>query len=158
MIKNTIILFILTAFCHLANAQNGAIAGGGNATNLTGSFSYSVGQIVNSFSTGANGSVAEGLQQPFEIWTLGTDNFPNIVLEMSVYPNPATSNITLVISDLISENLYFQLVDVTGKQISETKILNKETQISLENLNASIYFLIVNNQMKTIKTFKIIKN
>ena len=155
--KNTILLLLFTISCQLTVAQNAAVATGGIATGSGGSFSYSVGQIADKFATSANGSLSEGLQQPFEILTLGTDNYPNIILEMSVYPNPTKSNVTLKIADLDSENLGYQIFDVAGKQISEAKISNIETQISLENLNASIYFLNINDNKKTIKTFKIIK-
>ena len=155
--KNTLQLILILACCTVFGQQQ-AVSAGGEATGSGGSSSYSIGQIAQNYSIGSNGSLSEGLQQPFEFSTLGTDNFPNIVLEMSTYPNPATRNVTLKIANLYSENLSYQIVDITCKQISEVKILNVETQISLENLNASIYFLIVNNQTKTIKTFKIIKN
>ena len=157
MTKNIIILFILTIFCQLTNAQNGAVATGGNAIGSGGSFSYSVGQIADKFATSANGSLSEGVQQPFEILTLGTDDFPNILLEMTVYPNPTTSNVILKINDLDSENLRFQILDLTGKLISKDLIVNSETQISFENLNSGIYFLKVIQSNKIIKTFKIIK-
>ncbi len=153
---------MFTFCCQYIFAQNAVVANGGNATGSGGSFSYSVGQIAYNFSTIANGSVSEGVQQPFEISTLGTDNFSNIVLEMFVYPNPTTSSITLKIADLDFENLKYQIIDLSGKQIVSARILDLETQISLENLNASIYFVnvIARNEAisgKTIKTFKIIK-
>ncbi len=158
MTKNTIILFILTTFCQLTFAQNGAVSAGGIATGSGGNVSYSIGQIANSFSTGSNGSVAEGIQQPFEISTLGFDNFPNINLEIAVYPNPTTNNVTLKIGDFSSENLSYQLFDVAGKQIANEKIANEKISISLENQSSGIYFLNIQDINKTLKTFKIIKN
>ncbi len=158
MQKNTIILIILIAFCQLNYGQNGAIAAGGSVSSSGGNISYTIGQIAQSYSSGANGSVAEGLQKPFEISTLGNDDFPCISLEMKVYPNPTIDNLVLKIGELTNENLACQLYDVTGKQIANEKIINFETQINLENLNAAIYFLEIKNQNKTIKTFKIIKN
>ncbi len=158
MIKSTIILLIITTFCQLSFAQNGVVSAGGFATGTGGSVSYSTGQIANSFASGSNGSVAEGLQQPFEISTLGNDDFPSIILEMKVYPNPTTSNVILKISDFSTENLVYQLFDVAGKQIANEKIINSETHINMTSLNVAIYFLEVKNQNKTIKNFKIIKN
>ena len=156
MIKTCIILFF--SFCNqFVIAQKAVVGTGGNATGVGGSFSYSVGQIAYNFSTSANGSASEGVQQPFEILTLGTDDFPNIILEMTVYPNPTTSKIILKITDLDSENLRFQILDLTGKLISKDLIVNSETQISFENLNSGIYFLKVIQSNKIIKTFKIIK-
>jgi hypothetical protein len=39
---------------------------GGEATGSGGSVSYSVGQVVYTTNTGINGSVAQGVQQPYE--------------------------------------------------------------------------------------------
>ncbi|WP_310556157.1 T9SS type A sorting domain-containing protein [Flavobacterium sp.] len=161
--KKIFFLLVFAFLSFISKAQNAGVSAGGNATGIGGSVSYSIGQVALSFSSATNGSVSEGLQQTFEISTLGTNNFPNIVLEMTIYPNPTANNITLKISDLVSENFSYQLFDMAGKQIFKEKIKNSETSISLENLNASIYFLQVIDTVKpiskqTIKTFKIIKN
>lgn len=152
-------LFLLFGFLiPKIHSQNAVVVSGGDATGSGGKVSYSVGQIAYTYASGSNGSVSQGEQQPFEISTLGVDNFPTITLEMSLYPNPTSTNATLKIQDLDSENLTYQLFDVRGKQISESKISNSETQINMESFNAAIYFLEVKNQNKTIKNFKIIKN
>lgn len=152
-------LFLLFGFLFpKVYSQNAIVVSGGDATGSGGKVSYSVGQIAYTYASGSNGSVSQGEQQPFEISTLGVDNFPTITLEMSLYPNPTTTNATLKIQNLDSENFTYQLFDVTGKQISESKISNSETQINMESFNAAIYFLEVKNQNKTIKNFKIIKN
>jgi Secretion system C-terminal sorting domain len=154
-------LFLVFFFGFLipkVHSQNAVVGAGGNATGTGGKVSYSIGQITYTFASGSNGSVSQGMQQPFEISTLGNDNFPNITLEMSVYPNPTANNVTLKIADFSTENLSYQLFDVTGKQISESKITSYEISIVMENLTASIYFLNIIDANKTIKTFKIIKN
>ena len=48
-------------------AQESVNATGGNALGSGGSVSYSVGQLTYQTHVGTNGSVAEGVQQPFEI-------------------------------------------------------------------------------------------
>ncbi len=140
------------------HSQLTIVATGGDAIGTGGKVSYSIGQIAYSYESGSNGSVAQGVQQPFEIYTLGNDDFPTITLEMIVFPNPTFNNVTLIIADYSTENLSYQLFDVNGKQIFDEKITYSETQINMLNLNSSIYFLEVTNQNKTIKTFKIIKN
>lgn len=145
------------------HSQNAVVGAGGNATGTGGKVSYSIGQIAYTYASGSNGSVSQGVQQPFEISTLGVDNFPSITLEITVYPNPTSNNITLKIAGFSTYNLVYQLIDVAGKQITYEKVSNSETSISMENLNSSIYFLqvIASNEAisnKTIKTFKIIKN
>jgi hypothetical protein len=157
--KLNLLLFLLFGFLiPKVHSQNAVVVSGGDATGTGGKVSYSIGQIAYTYASGSNGSVSQGVQQPFEISTLGTDEFPTITLEMNVYPNPTTSNVTLKIGDFSTENLSFQLFDIAGKQIYESEISTSETSIIMENLTASIYFLNIIDANKTIKTFKIIKN
>jgi opacity protein-like surface antigen len=141
-----------------ASAQQAIVPSGGKATGSGGTYTYSIGQLCYSSTTGATGSVNQGVQQPFEIVTLGNDDFPEIQLTMSVYPNPTTSFVNLNIQNDVLENLYYQLFDIKGKQIQYRKITSSETQISMENVAAAIYILHVSDNIKLLKTFKIIKN
>lgn len=62
---SVIVLFCLgitNTFAQQANASSGAVASGSG-----GSVSYSVGQLVIKTETGSAGSVAQGVQQPYEI-------------------------------------------------------------------------------------------
>jgi Secretion system C-terminal sorting domain len=158
--KTNKFLFILLIgfFIQNAKAQKSVVASGGKATGTGGKVSYSVGQVAYTTASGTGGTVTQGVQQPFEIVTLGTDNFPKITLSASVYPNPTTSMLNLKIDNFNFENLQFYLSDVTGKQLQTEKIREAETTIQMENLPQAVYFLNVMNNNKTIKTFKIIKN
>jgi Secretion system C-terminal sorting domain len=159
IMKLKLFLFLLIGFLiPKAHSQNTVVVAGGDATGTGGKVSYSVGQIAYTYASGANGSVSQGVQQPFEISTLDNNDFPSITLEMSVSPNPTTNNVTLKIADFSTESLSYQLFDISGKQIRKEQILISETSIKMENLNAAIYFLSVFNQNKKIKTFKINKN
>lgn len=141
-----------------ASAQQSNVASGGNAIGLGGKSSYSIGQVSYSSASGTNGSVTQGEQQPYEIFTLGNDNFPEIQLAIVVYPNPTTAFVNLKIENQPLENLNYQLFDTSGRQIQNQKIHITETQISMENLSSAIYFLQVLDNNKLLKTFKIIKN
>ena len=158
MKSSLFLLFLYGFLIPKVHSQNAVVGAGGNATGNGGKVSYSIGQSTYTFASGTNGFVSQGIQQPFEISTLGNDNFPNIVLEMSVFPNPTIGNVTLKIAILDSEVTSYQLFDVTGKHIISEQISKTTTEINMNNLNAAIYFLNVTNQNATIKTFKIIKN
>lgn len=157
--KKTKLLFSILLGIGLtsAKAQQATVASGGVASGINGNTSYSIGQIVYSTNLGSTGTISQGIQQPYEIYTLGTGNFPNISLQMIVYPNPTTSSINLKIENLTSSNLEYQLFDLLGKQIASQKISQTETQISLENFPSTTYFINVSDNSKTIKSFKIIK-
>ncbi|MEJ5266144.1 MAG: hypothetical protein WHT29_12590, partial [Bacteroidales bacterium] len=77
-------------------AQESVNATGGNAFGSGGSVSYSVGQVVYTTNSGTNGSVAQGVQQPYEISVVtGLEEAKGINLSVSAYPNPTTDYLTL---------------------------------------------------------------
>jgi hypothetical protein len=139
-------------------AQQAIPASGGNGSGGGGTVSYTIGQIVYSTNTGTNGSVAEGVQQPFEISVVtAVEEAKDITLEFVVYPNPATDFVVLKIGDYEPENLSYYLYDNGGKLIEKTKIQGRETNISMQALSPATYFLKVSEKNQVLKTFKIIK-
>ena len=142
----------------VAKAQQATVAGSGDVKNASGSVSYSVGQVAYGNSSGSGGSVNQGVQQPYEFFTLGTNDFPNINLEMTVYPNPTNAILNLSIKDFKSKTMYYQLYDVTGRQVKEAKILDALTPIDFQSAASANYVLSVFDQGKMLKSFKIAKN
>ena len=138
-------------------AQQATTASGGDASGSGGSVAYSVGQIVYTTHTGSNGSVAQGVQQPYEISiTLGLAE-AGILLNLFAYPNPTTNYLTLQI-DNYDNGLSYQLFDISGKLLETNGIVANSTTIKMEQLATATYFLKVIQNNKEIKTFKIIKN
>ena len=157
--KNTItsVAFLFLGLGGL-HAQETVLPTGGEATGTGGTASYSVGQVVYTTATGTNGSVAQGVQQPYEISTTVGINETTIQLELSVYPNPTTNYLQLKVDSEKLENLNFQLIDLQGKVIENKKVTANSTTISMEALPKAIYFLNVTKDNQVVKTFKIIKN
>ena len=88
--KQGIFCALLLGIGLTAKAQQANPAAGGDATGSGGSVAYSVGQIVYTTHTGTTGSVAQGVQQPYEISVvLGIEN-SLIDLDINAYPNPTT--------------------------------------------------------------------
>lgn len=82
-------------------AQKAILTSGGEASGNTGTLSYSIGQVVYQVHTGSNGSVAEGVQQPFEIQEVtGIENVFGVNLTISTFPNPVVENLTLSVENL----------------------------------------------------------
>lgn len=139
-------------------AQQGVITSGGNATGSGGSASYTVGQVAWNMFSGTNGSVLQGIQQPYEISIIsGIDDF-NITLHYVVYPNPTIGAVTLSIDDTDLEGLQYQLYSMSGVLLQKKSIEAVETEIHLETYPSSIYFLRVIKDQIVIKLFKIVKN
>lgn len=140
------------------HAQDATSASGGNATGVGGTYSYMVGQLVYTTNTGINGSVAQGVLQPYEISTVLGVDMDEINLELIVYPNPTTNYLTLKIDDSKYSTINFQLIDMQGKLLRKGKMITNSTTIKIEDLPQSTYFLNVTDNNKIVKTFKIIKN
>jgi hypothetical protein len=151
-------LFLLGLGLQGIKAQETVSPTGGNASGAGGTVSYTVGQVAYSTYFGANGSVAEGVQQPYEISVyVAVPQTEGIHLAMAAYPNPATDHLMLTIGGYDNENLSYQLFDANGKLIAGEKITQADTRIGMSGLAVANYFLKVTDNGKEIKTFKIIK-
>jgi hypothetical protein len=140
-------------------AQTSINATGGNASGSGGSVSYSVGQVVYTTHTGTNGSVAEGVQKPFEISVVtGLEEAKGINLSVTAYPNPTTDFLQLKVESEKLKDLSYQLYDMTGKLLQNKKLTGTETQIDMSSYVPATYFVRVIAESKSIKEFKIIKN
>jgi len=132
-------------------------ASGGDATGSGGSVAYSVGQIVYTTSTGTTGSVAQGVEQAYEIYSVGIKE-TTLNISLSVFPNPTSDFLTLKVDDYNNETLSFDLLDEQGKLILSEQITNQETQVAMSTLARGSYFINIVQTNKQIQTFKIIKN
>jgi hypothetical protein len=157
--KIIIILFLFGLVTMVTHAQETITTAGGNATGSDGSVSYTVGQIIYNTISGTIGSVAQGVQQPYEI-SVVTDvkNTEDINLKCLVYPNPTGGITKLVFESTEFENLSYRLFDINGVLMQEKKVESRETDISLEILSSSVYFLKVLKNNLEVKVFKIVKN
>jgi len=174
------LLFTFTLIPSIIQAQETIPATGGNASGSGGSVSYTIGQVLCTINTGTNGSVAQGVQQPFEISVVtAIEEAKGISLNYnySVYPNPAFDYLILKIEGDVKPQCIVSLYDINGKVqtqciaslydmngklITTQKITGNETTIVVSNLAPAAYFLkVIQTQgtasQKEIKTFKIIK-
>ena len=155
MVKTiTLIAFFASFTLH---AQQTVDASGGDATGTGGSSSYSVGQIVYTTHTGSNGSISQGVQQSYEIFTLSNAALSTVNLSATTYPNPTSDYVVLAISDDSLTDLSYALYDIQGKPIAKSTISSKDTQIDMLSLSAGTYLLNINQNNQKLKSFKIIK-
>jgi len=140
-----------------AQAQQVTTATGGDASGSGGTVAYSVGQVVYTTNTDVSGTVSQGVQQPYEIFTVGIKETELNIL-LSVFPNPTAYNLTLQISDYNNEKLSYQLFDMQGKLLNNGQVIAQQVQINTANLPPATYFInVVNQENKKIQSFKIIK-
>ncbi len=132
-------------------------ATGGDASGSGGTVAYSVGQIVYTTSTGTTGSVVQGVEQAYEISSVGIKETA-LNISLSVFPNPTSDYLTLKVEDYNNEALSYHLIDEQGKLVLNEQITNQETQVAMSTLARGAYFINIVQANKKIQTFKIIKN
>jgi len=92
MKNNTLLVFLAFSLSFSVQAQTShqvLSASGGDASGSGGTVAYSVGQIVYSTSTGTTGSVAQGVEQAYEISSVGIKETA-LNISLSVFPNPTS--------------------------------------------------------------------
>lgn len=151
-------LFLLSFGLTGLHAQEAFSAAGGNAGGTEGFASYTTGQVFYITYTGIDGSVAEGIQQPYDesgITAVGEKT--GITLEISVFPNPVADNLVLTVEHGEPATLTFQLRDVKGNLVRNKIITDRLTIIEMGTLASSTYFLTVMQHDIPVKTFEIVK-
>lgn len=155
---NLIAVFLLGLGLTGLQAQEAIPVTGGNVSGSGGSVSYSIGQVVYTTQAGTTGSVAQGVQQPYEISiVISIEEARGISLKCSAYPNPTTDYLTLKVENFQLSTFCFQLFDVSGKLLENKIIERNEESIVMSNLVPATYFLKVIQGNKEVKIFKIIK-
>lgn len=154
------ILFVLIMSSpFISFSQNSVVTAGGNGSSSGGAVSFSVGQVAFSSSTATTGDINQGVQQPIEVFELIKSEFENQTFNAILFPNPATTSVTLSINSANSNsNLEYQLTDVTGKIIRVGKISSVETTIDVLGFPQACYYVNVITSNKVLKTFKLLKN
>ncbi len=162
MIRSILSCFVvMTAFVVAVNAQSAIVPVGGDAQNNTGSVSYTVGQIAVATvsSDGGSVSVSEGVQQPYEIMTVGVNNYPQITLNAKIYPNPTDNMAQLELNgfEIPNGGLQAYLYDANGKLLQTILVTEDITVFHIGYYATGNYLLEVKSEGRSLKTFKVIR-
>ena len=145
----------------MVSAQSAIVPVGGDAQGNGGSVSYTVGQIAVQTASNSNGSVsvAEGVQQPYEIMTVGVDDYPQIALNAAVYPNPTENLAQLQLNgfEIPAGGLRATLYDGDGKRLQTLPVTDDLTPFQIGQYATGTYYLEVRDGKRVLKTFKIIR-
>lgn len=147
--------FLLVSY--MLQAQNGPVTAGGIGQDVTGSVSFSLGQVFDDFAFDWDNkhSVAEGLQQPYEFSNLDDDGFSAIL-----FPNPTSDYIYLQLDDnyqMPENGLVGLLYNNLGKLLQQISITEYKTQINMWPYSSSVYYLSIYDGGDKVGTYKIVK-
>lgn len=149
-------IFISSLVSLVAFGQERSVAAGGDISGSSGSFSFTVGLPDYSNYSGASGSVSEGVQQPFELFSLGIEEW-NTTIDFSVYPNPVSSYLTIDFPMKL-EDVSYEIIDGTGRIVKDGKLLEMSNVISLQELAMANYHFVVKQHSTVLRTYQIIKH
>lgn len=140
-----------------SQAQQATTASGGDITGSGGTVAYSIGQVIYTTNSADSGTVSQGVQQAYEIYTLGIQE-TELNISLSVFPNPTADYLTLQINGYTDERLSYQLFDIQGKLVNNGQVNTQQTQINTASFSSGTYLLkVVHRENKTVQSFKIIK-
>ena len=159
MRNNTIkiLAFLISSFCF---SQQDVVGTGGDAKSSTGSFSYSVGQILVSQMGSDNNTLSgdvitlnHGVQQYF---IPSCEKNRNI--KIIATPNPSKGLVNINFENWDDVQLSLSVFDILGKLILNTKLNTRNTQLNLSNLSSGIYIISIGNDCGGASSFKLILN
>lgn len=138
--------------------QTSVNAAGGEAS-VTGSSSasFTIGETVFTDPSGDEEVSSHGVQQSYEILT-GIDELASVELLLNLFPNPASSTVTLSISEPNVTDFRYRMYDLNGKLLLENRVQADLTLIPIERYPDATYLLEVLLDSRPVKSFTIIKN
>ena len=156
--KTKSLLILSFAFCATIQiqAQNNTVSAGADTEGSNGSVSYSIGQVVYTSATGINGSINQGVQQPYDYDVI--TGIEHTEIELNLYPNPTLGQVNLTIADSRTQEYSLSLFDATGRLIMQNSQLNGLNSFSMESYAAGAYTLSVFKKEELVKSFRIIRN
>ena len=162
MKQQILFAFLLTGITIIGYSQSTIVPVGGDAQGNSGTVSYTVGQIAVESAANSNGSITivEGVQQPYEIQTVGVDDYPHIALNAVVYPNPTDNLAQLQLNgfEIPADGLRAILYDGNGKQLQSVTITDDLTALQIGQYATGTYYLELRDGKRVLKTFKIVRS
>ena len=160
---SAIVLLALLCWGGGLRAQQAITSFGGDATSVTGSLSYSGGEIAVKTAyapaitvVNVTESFSEGVQQPITARDVQYQGIDALTVGVAIYPNPTADNIILECDQ--PTQLSYTLYNANGQTLSRGNYNGGQQIIDLQQLAAGTYMLHVATPDQTKKNiYKIIK-
>jgi len=150
-------LIYIVFITNILTAQQTISSAGGDVIGNGGSSSYTIGQFMYTTIVNDAGSVAQGIQQSIEIYSLSNRNLYSVSLEAVIYPNPTSEFVMLSVNKNKFSDLYYFVYDLQGRLRKSGEVNKEETYISLEKMESGIFLFEVKKDNQGLRTFKLIK-
>lgn len=149
-------IFSLLCVSASVQAQQATLSAGGSMQNSTGSFSFSLGQVVY---LGTSAALQEGVQQayPNDSSSVEIQELPLAQNSLAVYPNPFSQRVRVEIDDPKLSPLDYRLYNLAGALIKHGKISRNHAELTLSQLPAGVYYLQLSHPSAWQQSVKLLK-
>jgi hypothetical protein len=141
-----------------AYPQYNTISGGSTGSGSLGNSSFTIGQVFHVTLTNKIANNSKVIRQALKVSAFKNENLSDILLDVTVFPNPTSANVVVKITNVPFDEFDFLLYDLSGRMIMKQKVKSNETVILMDKLVGGMYVLKVNRNNRELQTFKIIKN
>ena len=118
--------------------------------------SWSIGETVTETHQNTTNVLTQGFHQ--NTYTVLAVDDHNFHFEMRAYPNPATDLITLEFEKYANNKFTVMVTDINGKILQSKPIDSQYLPLNFSSYAPGTYFLVIKQQNKPVKSFKILKN
>jgi hypothetical protein len=152
----TFLIFLLAFNCSGLLAQQVMGSAGSTFSNVSGSISFTIGEGIAQTLTKGGKTLTQGFHQA-TISVSILSEISNSDFSISVFPNPASDEVTIKMNQEKVSGLQYMLFDINGRILIEKHLHAAETKIPVNNFSEGIYVIKVLDGKKELKVFKIIK-
>ncbi len=120
------------------------------------SVSWTLGEtVIETFRAGES-ILTQGFHQS-KLTVVSIDEIDLPGYNITAFPNPASSYVTLKVEAENYEKMSFRLYDFNGRLIEQNRIDGSYTNISFEGLKPAVYYITIIEDVRKLTTVKIIK-
>lgn len=152
MKKNTLVLFSLFATISVS-AQEVVSTQGDFYSNSNGNIAFTIGEVIINTGTDGTNDLTQGFHQTNWNFLGLEDHLPSF--EATIFPNPTEDVLNIRTSSFT--NVVYTLYDAQGRLVFQDKLIAEHTVIGVSQIALGEYSLVLNNEIQTLKTFKLIK-
>jgi len=155
--KHYLFILLMLLYSTSLQAQEVVTTAGSYGETTSGSLSWTIGEpIIETLTDGTN-TLTQGFQQSkLTVTAINDLKVPGI--ELSVYPNPTNSFLSIDVKTDKQRDLLLSLFDLNGKLILQKKMAGNKQTIRMQNYKPATYILKVTEANKEIRTYQIVKH
>jgi len=155
--KHYLFILLMLLYSTSLQAQEVVSTAGSYGETTSGSLSWTIGEPVIETITDGTNTLTQGFQQS-KLTVTAINDLKVSGIELSVYPNPTNSFLSIEVKTDKQKDLLLSLFDLNGRLILQKKMAGNKQTIKMQNYKPGTYILKVTEANKEIRTYQIVKH